>query len=85
MNSTKCPSCGIDYTDHAGLTGTCRELRKALARIDDMRFAVREYVGDSAKRLADDDDAPEDMRAAARRMVAVFGKFANADAIEEDK
>jgi uncharacterized protein (UPF0147 family) len=66
MNSAKCPSCGVDYTDHAGLTGTCRELRKALARIEYMR----EYV----RRLENDQAAPSNVRWAAGRIVQAFGE-----------
>lgn len=29
MSKTSCPSCGVPYTDHIGLNGTCALLREA--------------------------------------------------------
>lgn len=29
MTDPTCPSCGVPYSEHLGLTGTCRLLREA--------------------------------------------------------
>lgn len=38
----KCKSCGIDYNDHLGIEGTCKELLKAKKRIDELENALKE-------------------------------------------
>jgi hypothetical protein len=29
----KCPSCGVEYTDHQGLIGTCRDLQACISAL----------------------------------------------------
>ena len=40
----KCKSCGIDYNDHLGIEGTCKDLLKAKKRIDELEKALEFYA-----------------------------------------
>lgn len=60
----KCPSCGLPYTDHTGLIGTCRDRHRAEAQRNNYKEMVVLLVA-SLKRVSskyghNEDGAPSD-------------------------
>ena len=39
-DESKCDACGVAWSEHLGLAGTCAELREALAEIERLRVAL---------------------------------------------
>ena len=33
----RCPACGVPYTSHLGMNGTCQKLQEAKSRLDNVR------------------------------------------------
>lgn len=40
LNPPKCESCGVPWTDHLGMIGTCRQLQEARAEIATLKAQV---------------------------------------------
>lgn len=50
QDSYNCPHCGLPYTDHTGLIGTCRDLHRAEAQRNDYR-GMASLLAASLKRV----------------------------------